>query len=51
MKPIETVTEMIEYLRICEAAAITEPTKGYYRRLRGWLEESEDYRDLQIQGK
>ncbi len=46
MKPIETVPEMIEYLRIYEAAAITEPTRGYYRRLREWLEKLGDRRRI-----
>lgn len=43
MPVIETVPQMIEHLRICEAAAVTQPTKGYYRRLREWLEELEGY--------
>lgn len=39
MKVIETPKDMIEFLRVCEAAAVTEPTRGYYRRLQEWLED------------
>lgn len=39
MRVIETPAQMIDYLKICEAAAVTEPTKSYYKRIREWLEE------------